>query len=263
MPRLPQPVRPAFALLLPALLASGPLRDTPIIRRHDVADARYLELGARFQSIAHLRLPNSRGVADGEGTLIAPRWVLTAAHLTPDIEPGLMITVGDAAYRVDAVLVHPEWDGGPNDLALLRLDRDVSGVVPARLYRDSLETGRVLVLVGYGDTGTGLDGPDTNDWQVRGATNRVDEATGHWLKMRFDAPGDSQTTALEGVSGGGDSGGPAYLQQDGPEVLAGVSSGQSTRATGGKPGRYGVTEYYTRVSRYVAWIEGLTGPLPR
>jgi len=45
------------------------------------------------------------------------------------------------------------------------------------------------------------------------------------------------------------------------EVIAGISSGQSTRATDGHPGRYGVTEYYTRVSRYVAWIEGVTGPL--
>ena len=38
-------------------------------------------------------------------------------------------------------------------------------------------------------------------------------------------------------------------------MLVGVSSGQSTRATGGREGRYGVTEYYVRVSSYLDWIE--------
>jgi hypothetical protein len=118
----------------------------------------------------------------------------------------------------------------------------------------------VLVLVGYGDFGDGVTGPVGNDSRVRAATNRVDEATERWLKLAFDPPGTTRATELEGVSGPGDSGGPAYLEGAAVETLVGVSSGQSTRRAGG-PGRYGVVEYYVRVSRFIRWIEGVTGPL--
>lgn len=38
-------------------------------------------------------------------------------------------------------------------------------------------------------------------------------------------------------------------------IEPGISSGQSTSATGGLEGRYGVTESYTRVSIYRDWID--------
>lgn len=235
----------------------------PIIRRHDVADSLYLQLGKRYSSVAHLALPAPQGAADGEGTLIATRWVLTAAHVGTEIDPGHRIYIGTDTVAVDSIVLHPEWNDGPHDLALLRLAEPVTSMPPAVLYRDSLELDRVLVLVGYGDFGTGLTGPAGNDWRTRAATNRVDEATALWLKMGFDAPGHPRTTALEGVSGPGDSGGPAYLEGAGHETLVGVSSGQSTRGSAGEPGRYGAVEYYVRVSRYLPWIEAVTGPLPR
>ena len=233
----------------------------PIIRRHDRPDSLYLQLGAQYASIAHLYLPVLSGAADGEGTLIAPRWVLTAAHVANEIAAGHRVTVGGRPYPVDSIVLHPAWTNGPHDIALLRLARAVQGITPARLYRDSAELDRMVVLVGYGDIGDGLTGPQSNDGQVRGATNLVDEATDRWLELLFDPPGSPRTTSLEGVSGPGDSGGPAFLHGAEEEVLVGISSGQSTRATGGQPGRYGVTEYYTRVSRYVEWVESLTGPL--
>lgn len=234
-----------------------------IIRRHDVADSLYVQRAARYESVAHLLLPTPQGAADGEGTLIAPRWVLTAAHVGAHIEPGHRIRVGADSVTVDSIVRHPQWNDGPHDLALLRLTSPVTGVTPARLYRDSTELDRVLVLVGYGDYGTGLTGPTGNDWRTRAATNRVDEATALWVKLAFDPPGHPRTTDLEGVSGPGDSGGPAYLDDAERETLVGVSSAQSTRGSGGEPGRYGAVEYYVRVSRYISWIESVTGPLPR
>ncbi len=245
-----------------SFLPSPHTASNSIIRRHDVPDSLYIQLGRRYASLVHLNIPVPEGAADGEGTLIAPRWVLTAAHVAAEIGPGHLVAVADQSYRVDSVIRHPEWDDGPNDIALLHLERAVHGVRPARLYRASDEADRVLVLVGYGDVGTGISGPTANDRLVRGATNRVDVASDFWLKMVFDPPESSRTTRLEGVSGPGDSGGPAYVDGDGAEVVVGVSSGQSTRATGGKLGRYGVTDFYTRVSRYVPWIESITGPLP-
>jgi hypothetical protein len=237
--------------------AVGPLA---IIRRHDVPDSAFVQRGREFGSVAHLYLPTPKGAADGEGTLIAPRWVLTAAHVGREIRPGHRVTVGARQIAVDSIVIHPQWnDGGAHDVALLRLTMAATQE-PAKLYRDSTERDRVVVLLGYGDFGTGETGPEGNDRQVRGATNRIDEATDLWLKFAFDPPGHPRTTPLEGVSGPGDSGGPAYLDDTRGEVLVGVSSGQSTRAARG-PGHYGVVEYYVRVSRYISWIEGITGPL--
>lgn len=253
----------SVAVLLGGVLLGAPSQVAdPIIRRHDRPDSLYLELGRRFTSLAHLNVPTPQGAADGEGTLIAPSWILTAAHVATELDPGHGVTVGGRDYTLDSIVLHPAWNDGPHDLALLRLATAVADVAPARLYRDAAEVGREIVLVGYGDFGTGHTGPVGNDGLVRGATNRIDDASDLWLKFAFDRPGDPAATALEGVSGPGDSGGPAFLAGSDGEVLLGVSSGQSTRAAGG-PGRYGVVEYYVRVSRYLDWIERITGPLAR
>jgi secreted trypsin-like serine protease len=83
----------------------------------------------------------------------------------------------------------------------------------------------------------------------------------------FRKPDDPRTTPLEGISGPGDSGGPAFITVNGKPCIAGVSSNQRIELSGPPPkdgspggngedvqGRYGVTEVYTRVSKYVSWI---------
>lgn len=207
--------------------------EKPIIRRHDQPDSLYIALGRQYATLAHMNLPTPQDAADGEGTLIGAQWVLTAAHVATELKPGHRITVGGTEHAVDSIIPHPEWSEGPHDLALLRLARPVEGIRPAHLYRDSSELDRVMVLVGYGDFGTGLKGPEGNDHQVRGATNRVDEATVFWLKLAFDPPSSPRSTALEGVSGPGDSGGPAFLQGAPSETLVGVSSGHPCRRGAG------------------------------
>ena len=39
-------------------------------------------------------------------------------------------------------------------------------------------------------------------------------AEGFQLRFTFDAPGDPNVTDLEGICGGGDSGGPAYIKKE-------------------------------------------------
>jgi len=112
-----------------------------------------------------------------------------------------------------------------------------------------------LTFVGMGRHGTGLTGPTTDDSTMRAATNRVHTVEGTQLVFRFDAPGDPEVTTLEGISGDGDSGGPAYLERDGTIYVVGVSSAQDSRPAGKKPGRYGVLELYPRVSSFAPWIE--------
>jgi secreted trypsin-like serine protease len=83
---------------------------------------------------------------------------------------------------------------------------------------------------------------------LKKAENTIIEAHGPLLKYRFNS-GD---LALEGVSGGGDSGGTAYmLSEKGYEIL-----GINSRAEVTNPviGKYGVMEVYTRVSFFTDWI---------
>ena len=151
------------------------------------------------------------------------------------------------------IYIHPDWSEGPHDIALVRLT-SASVIPPVQVYAHTDEVGRVVTVAGSGDGGNGLTGPTGNDGLVRAATNRVDSASAYWLRWEFNAPEDPEATPLEGISGPGDSGGPAYLSRDDVTYVAGISSGQSTRATGGREGLYGVTEFYTRVSSYVSWI---------
>lgn len=244
---------PLAGCLLLGLIGHAPA----IIVRHDTADAEYLELGRSYgRSLVHMNLERPGDPPDGEGTLIHPLWVLTAAHVAAEVEPGHELTIGGTGHQVRTVIFHDEWEGGArNDIALLGLTGPVADVEPVDLYRGSDEIGQTVIVVGRGDTGTGLTGPTGNDLRVRGATNRVDDADEWLIWWRFDAPGDPGVTVLEGISGPGDSGGPSFMATADGIYIAGVSSAQSTRATGGREGLYGVTEYYVRVSRYVGWIE--------
>jgi secreted trypsin-like serine protease len=72
--------------------------------------------------------------------------------------------------------------------------------------------------------------------------------------MRFDPP--PGCTALEGVGGEGDSGGPAIVRTTHALTIAGISSWQDHSGT---LGSYGCVEHYARVSQQIAWIRAVTG----
>src|SRR4029453_15926668 len=103
--------------------------------------------------------------------------------------------------------------------------------------------------VGFGDFGTPRMKLSRTDGRRRAASNIVVDAGPRRLFMKFDEPPDG--TYLEGVGGPGDSGGPALIEIGGHWQVAGISSASMD----GKPGQYGVTDVYTRVSSYVDWID--------
>ncbi len=251
-----------FQTLLALWLATG--LSVPIVIRHDRPDARYLALGERYRNVlVELNLPRradpARRGGNGLGVLIAPHWVLTAAHVAADLRQRaargdtLRVTVAGRDYAIQAIAIHESWtDGGPSDIALVRLATDVPSPRVASPWTARDEVGRVVTVVGSGDTGTGLTGPARADGRLRGATNRVEDAGADVLRWTFDDPSSPGTTDLEGISGPGDSGGPALLEVEGRLWVLGVSVAQDGMGRG--RGRYGVVEYYTRVSSYADWI---------
>lgn len=228
----------------------------PIITRHDVPDAEYVAFAAEVPLLEAVIRYNRTDVA---GTLIAPDWILSAAHVAETLSPGHnLLTLEGDSVEVKQIILHPGWvaDGRPEDVALVQLAAPLSDRPLAQLYRGRDEVGALVIVAGNGDRGTGRTGPVENDGRMRAATNVVDDATDHYLIWRFDDPddADANATPLEGISGPGDSSGPAFIRIGEDYFLAGISSGQSTAATGGLEGRYGVMEYYTRVSTYIDWI---------
>jgi len=241
------------SLILLLLIMSFSLMS--IIVRHDVLDERFIELGKKYPQIGHL--------ADGESTLIKENWVITAAHAAIPLKEEMenketpQVIIDNKHYDVEKVILHPNFQISEmsieNDIALIKIKGHIAHIPFAKLYNKQDEKGKKITIVGRGDFGTGLTGPQNWDKITRAATNRIDEVDSQWIIFKFDNPESENTTVLEGVSGPGDSGGPAFIDIDNIRYIVGVSSTQDSN--GGKGGIYGVTEYYARISFYKKWIE--------
>lgn len=240
-----------FVLVLtsPFVFDSDP---SPIVIRHDQPDSAYIALGAQFPAVGKV------GRSGGDGTLIAPTWVLTAAHVADGMARRtngrfqVLFGEDEKAYDVAQVIVHPGFAPmGPHDIALVRLAEPVSDITPAKLYAETDEQGQMIVLVGHGYTKTGRGREWIEDRIKRGATNTVNAVSPEHIGFTFDAP--PEATDLEGTAGPGDSGGPAFILQDDVPYVAGVSSLGEPGENG--PGTYGAREHYVRVSSYIDWIE--------
>ena len=242
------------------LIATAPT--DAIVTRHDVDDARYIALARDYTSpIVVARGP--QGGSNGMATWIGNDWLLTAAHVAGQFEVGSRI--GETgSFEVAAIEYAPGWPGTPVDVALIRVAArgDGEGSVesprpedrPMGVCAPDTQGDDAFVFIGAGDTGDGNTGPTRVDAHMRAAQNRLTDAGRLFLTFTFDAPESDDAEPLEGISGPGDSGGPAYRIRGDAICIAGVSSGQDAEPTGGRAGRYGVVEYYARVDTLGEWI---------
>ncbi len=237
-----------------------------IVIRHDVPDGSYREDKGAYAAV--FGLYTKAGAPECLATLIAPRWAVTAAHCTEDralrdemakaAPRHAVILAGKERFLDRVVRYEPGADGIKRDIALVRFTEPVTDVPPLALYDADDELDRVVLIPGWGAPGDGLKGLGKWDGVFRVAENRVDVARDGRLVWIFDDPRSWRRRALrrEGISGPGDSGGPALIPTADGLMVAGISSAQ--RTMGRAEGLYGAEEVFVRVSELRGWIADVT-----
>lgn len=197
------------------------------------------------------------------GAIIAPDWVLTAAHcVRPDsadkiqIYAGNYLDAGGKVSAVDRVVVHEAYEGETqqNDIALLHVAERFGGV-PIRVMSPNeaprlAATGTVGVVVGWG---LAAEGVRAQNAQRRVTVQIVSNQTCNGLASYPGVVSEAMLCAgfAEGGKGScmGDGGSPLEVGDGlGNRYLIGISSwGEGCL----RPNKFGV---YTRVVNYADWI---------
>lgn len=209
---------------------------------------------ARFPWAVALEDPISGGVCTAQ--LIAPRWVLGAAHCA---SAGQRLLVGHASRTrartvgIAQVIRHPRYEPatGEYDVALIRLVEPVAArPVPVATAAESarlLREGRKAVIAGWGRRSS------RDDYSDRLVVSDV-------VLQRLERRA-SRFGYIDAASGpcGGDSGGPLVMgREDGTEVLLGVAS----RTGGNLCAAGGGVRIYIDVSRVRDFIVAHVRDLP-
>lgn len=263
-----------FTLLVMSFSASA------IVIRHDVDDSKYRVQATEFPALADMP-------GEGHGVLIAPQWVITAAHAISWQSEIKQITVGGIPRAVERIEIHSgykappqqlqeqalaSWDwtlfrvllASSDDIALLKLAQPITDIAPVVIYNSNNEFGQTVKVIGKGATGNGVDGYEfssSHRTELRRAYNKVSSADGRWFCYVFDNPADA--LPLEGGSGSGDSGGPVLIEAEQEWLLAGLTSWSDLQSTNRTPGRYGQVSCNVRLSHYQQWIESIISAQPQ
>ena len=195
------------------------------------------------------------------GSLIAPQWVVTAAHCVSGGANPTQVRLG-SLYRssggqvisISQKIVHPGYStsniNGGNDIALLKLASPVSGITPISIAASAPGANTAVRLYGWGQT-TPQQGGDRGseqlkqlDTQIIASSNCANYRTGD-LCVR----GSTSATACYGDSGG-------------PAIVGGALVGATSRAGGNNTTCGPTNAIYTSVVYFKSWISQYVSTTP-
>ncbi|HRK21109.1 MAG TPA: PEP-CTERM sorting domain-containing protein [Fimbriimonadaceae bacterium] len=248
---------------------------TAIVIRHDKADQLYKDLGAnaKYNPVGKIQYTTSSSTGRATGNYIGvgtdgKKWMVTGAHVLDNNLESAKFTVGGKTYDIEitSTFWRTNWEEGKGDIAVGRiLDPDNTlTMAPARYWKGRIPIPAALgdrltgTIVGFGDTGTGNTGANTDSDVKRGMMNRIDaldlkynnggdtlygylsdfdnDTTGKNTLNKADFAAanfnDGQTSDkawldLEGQGAKGDSGGGLWADVGGQHVMIGIASAVS------------------------------------
>lgn len=258
---MPLPSRIVFTLLTFLSIAAITMSEEPRIIDGTLVSA------SQFPTVGKIEPKDKSEFCSG--TLIAPRFVLCAAHCVNNQMPGSLMTpqdgmlfeLGGKTYQSKHIYVHPTYAGnssqqqeGAIDLSIIELNTEIPRVIPSPLYRKVPEVGTILTLAGYGLLGTGASGVGSKEpprGMISTGKTPIDAVTSTFVEWNFDnvpPPNQESNTAP------GDSGGPQFITENGVQFVASVTSGGVKNNAS-----FGDFSYNTRVDIAIPWIESITG----
>jgi hypothetical protein len=259
-----------------------PARAGSIRADRDEADYRALGLDSRYASVGSITW--LFGLARGSGTLISPRWVLTAGHVVDSSGARTFRAGGTASNNGTAFtgaqnIPHESWSSSQIlagfDIGLIRLTNPVTNIAPASRFTASDEVGRIGTSVGFGvfATGTTPANPLETVSDKRAGQNVLDAqgnsayagAGNGIIAADFDDPGNADglnsygstdPLNLEYCVTSGDSGGGVFVDVGARAFIAAVHSFvEDPYSAADDDSLYHDTYGSTRVSLFNQWID--------